>query len=200
MTFYRRRLPHLYNADHPIFLTWRLHGSLPPNRAFPEAAVTSGEAFAALDRLLDEARTGPVYLRQPAIADMVVEIIRHNADVLKRYDLHAFAVMPNHVHMLISPLVPLPVLTKALKGFTAKLANQMLHLTGTPFWQKESYDHLVRDHKEFERIRGYIEENPVRAGLVHEAGEYHWSSAEATGRSAPLRMGMARVLAGCFGF
>jgi REP element-mobilizing transposase RayT len=136
-----------------------------------------------MDRLLDEARTGPVYLRQSVIADMMVEIIRHNADVLKRYDLHAFVVMPNHIHMLISPLIPLPVLTKTLKGFTAKLANQMLALTGTPFWQQESYDHLVRDGKEFERIRRYIEQNPVRAGLVREASEYRWSSAEATGRS-----------------
>jgi putative transposase len=181
--FYSRRLPHLQNADQATFLTWRLHGSLPPNRAFPEASLNSGEAFTAMDRLLDEARTGPVYLRQPAIADMVVEVIRHNADMLKRYDLHAYAVMPNHVHMLISPHIPLPLLTKALKGFTAKLANQMLHLTGTPFWQQESYDRLVRDHKEFERIRRYIEENPVWAGLVAEASEYRWSSAEATGRS-----------------
>ena len=108
-----------------------------------------------MDRLLDEARSGPVCLRQPAIADMVVEIIRHNAEVLNRYDLHAYVVMPNHVHLLISPLVPLPALTKALKGFTAKLANQMMHLTGAPFWQQESYDHLVRDHKELERIREY---------------------------------------------
>jgi putative transposase len=183
MIFYRRRLPHLHNADQPVFLTWRLNGSLPPNRAFPDAPLNSGEAFAAMDRLLDEARTGPVYLRQAALADMVVDVVRHNADVLKRYDLHAYVVMPNHVHMLISPHIPLPLLTKALKGFTAKLANQMLHLTGTPFWQQESYDHLVRDQKEFDRIRRYIEENPVRAGLVHEAGEYRWSSAEATGRS-----------------
>jgi hypothetical protein len=108
LTFYRRRLPHLSNADQPIFLTWRLHGSLPPNRAFPQAALTSGEVFAVLDRLLDDARTGPVHVRQPAIADMIVEVIRHNADVLKRYDLHAFVVMPNHVHMLISPVLRCP--------------------------------------------------------------------------------------------
>ncbi len=136
-----------------------------------------------LDRLLDDARTGPVHLRQPAIADMIVEVIRHNADVLKRYDLHAFVVMPNHVHMLISPRIALPILTRTLKGYTAKLANQMLKLTGTPFWQEESYDHLVRNRVEFQRIRYYIEQNPVGAGLAHEAREYRWSSAEATGRS-----------------
>jgi putative DNA methylase len=182
--FYRRRLPHLYRDDQSIFLTWRLFGSLPPNRPFPSAGVTCGKAFAVLDRLLDESRTGPFYLRRPTIADMVVEVIHHCADVLGRYTLHAFVVMPNHIHMLVSPSIPLPQLTKTLKGFTAKRANQMLARTGNPFWQEESYDHLVRDRAEWERIKFYIEQNPVRAGLVRRADQYRWSSAGwATGRS-----------------
>jgi len=175
--FYRRRLRHLYRDDQPVFLTWRLYGSLPTNRSFPAAGVSSGKAFAALDRLLDESRTGPFYLRRPMIADMVVEVIHHCANVLGRYTLHAFVVMPNHVHILVSPNVPLPRLTKALKGFTAKRANQILARTGNPFWQEESYDHLVRDSVEWERIKFYIEQNPVRAGLVKEASQYRWSSA-----------------------
>ena len=97
----------------------------------------------------------------------------------------AYAIMPNHVHVLASPHVPLPQLTKALKGYTAKRANQILALTGNPFWQEESYDHLVRNAAEGERIRLYIEQNPVRAGLVKEASQYRWSSAGwPTGRSA----------------
>jgi putative DNA methylase len=140
--------------------------------------------FAVLDRLLDEARTGPAYLRRPAIADMVAEVIHHCANVLGRYTLHAFVVMPNHIHMLVSPNIPLPQVTKTLKSFTAKRANQMLARTGNPFWQEESYDHLVRDRAEWERIKFYIEQNPVRAGLVKEASQYRWSSAGwATGRS-----------------
>jgi putative transposase len=57
----------------------------------------------------------------------------------------------------------------------------MLQMTGKPFWQEESYDRRVRDGQEFERIRHYIEWNPVRAGLVCEARDYPWSSAEAAG-------------------
>jgi hypothetical protein len=53
----------------------------------------------------------------------------------------------------------------------------MLVRTGSPFWQEESYDHCVRNDREFERIRAYIEENPVRAGLAGEAAEFRWSSA-----------------------
>jgi putative DNA methylase len=172
MTFYRRRLPHFYEIDQPVFLTWRLHDSLPPNRAFPAETLNSGQAFAATGRLLDEASNGSVYLRQPAIASMIVEAINYNANVLGHYRLHAFVVMPNHVHLLATPAVPLSKLTKSLKGITARRANAMLALTGSPFWQEESYDHLVRDMPEFEKIRNYIEENPVRAGLAGEASNY----------------------------
>src|SRR5712675_1444590 len=118
MTFYRRHLPHMYEIDQPVFLTWRLHDSLPPNRTFP-AAFTSGQAFAAMDRLLDETCNGSFYLSQPAVADMIVEAINYNADVLAHYRLHAFVVMPNHVHLLATPAVALPKLTKSLKSITA---------------------------------------------------------------------------------
>jgi hypothetical protein len=53
----------------------------------------------------------------------------------------------------------------------------MLGLTGTPLWQDEGYYHMVRHRGEFEKIRGYIERNPVRAGLVSEASEICRSSA-----------------------
>ena len=72
MTFHRRRLPHFHEIDQPVFLTWRLHDSLPPDRAFPTETLNSGRAFAAMDRLLDEARAGAVYLRQSAVANMIV--------------------------------------------------------------------------------------------------------------------------------
>ena len=137
---------------------------------------------------VDEAQSGAVYLRQPPIANMIVEAIRHNADVLSHYSHHAFVVMPNHVHVLLTPAVPLPQLTRSLKCITSKRANAMLGLTGRPFWQDESYDHLVRSLTEFGKIRKYIEENPVRAGLVAQASDYRWSSAAgATGGAAPLR-------------
>jgi REP element-mobilizing transposase RayT len=186
---YQRRLPHISTTEQPVFLTWRLHGSLPPHRFFPGGPLPSGQAFAALDRLLDEARTSPFYLRQPALADMVVEAIRYNAQVLKHYVLHAFVVMPNHVHLLVTAGVGLPQLSKSLKGITGKRANAMLALTGRPFWQEESYAHVVRREKEFQTIRSYIAENPVRAGLVRQATGYRWSSAGAT-RGSPADQGV----------
>ena len=174
-TFNVRRLPHYHAIDQPIFLTWRLHGSLPSNRFFPPT-ITSGQAFVAMDRLLDNARTGPLYLRQPEIAAMVVEAIRYRQD-LGSYQLHAFVVMANHVHLLITPHVEVSRLMHSLKRFTAREGNRMLGHTGQPFWQDESYDRLVRDETEFQRIARYIEMNPVKAGLAAAPEAFPWSGA-----------------------
>ncbi len=143
-----------------------------------------------MDKLLDAAATGKVYLRQPEIANMIVEAIHYNADSLEQYTLHAFVVMPNHVHFLITPKSALPKIMKSLKGITARRANAMLSLTGARFWQEESYDHLVRDDKEFEKIRRYVEENPVRAGLVRTSSEYRWSSAAEASWGSPADQGV----------
>src|SRR4029079_5894564 len=93
-----------------------------------------------------------------------------------RYQLHAFVVMANHVHMLVTPTVASTKWLGPLKGYTAHHANRILGRAGH-FWQDESYDHLVRSGAEFERIRAYIENNPVSAGLVGAAEDFRWSSA-----------------------
>jgi REP element-mobilizing transposase RayT len=128
-----------------------------------------------MDRLLDNARTGPLYLRQAELAGMVVEAI-HYRDC-RHYDLHCYVVMANHVHLLATPLVEVSKLTQSLKRFTAREGNRILGLTGQPFWQDESYDRIVRDDAEFRRIAGYIEMNPVKAGIVSTPEEFLWSSA-----------------------
>lgn len=84
--------------------------------------------------------------------------------------------MPNHVHLLILPGIATERLMKSLKGASAREAN-VLGRTGEPFWQKESYDHWVRNPSEFQKIRRYIAANPVKAGLVREPRDYTWSSA-----------------------
>src|SRR5436309_6994426 len=73
---------------------------------------------------------------------------------LGHYDLLAYVVMPNHVHMLVLPKISPSKFMKSLKGFTAREANLVSNRTGEPFWQAESYDHWVRNSDEGERIRG----------------------------------------------
>src|SRR5262249_41655727 len=146
--FYQRRLPHLQVQGRPNFITWRLHGSLPINRVFP-TDDNAGKAFVAMDRILDREITGPAHLRRPEIAELVVDAFRYGQEHLGQYQLHAFVVMPNHVHILITPSVEIAKITHTLKRFTARDANRVLGLTAKPFWQDESYDHLVRNEREF---------------------------------------------------
>jgi type I restriction enzyme R subunit/putative DNA methylase len=93
------------------------------------------------------------------------------------YDLRAFVVMSNHVHVLLRPLQATARLLQWLKRSTAREANQVLGRTGQPFWQRESYDHWVREERQLERIVVHIENNPVQAGLARVPSQYRWSSA-----------------------
>jgi putative transposase len=171
-----RPLPHWDVIGSPLFVTFRLQGSLPANRIFLPERLTTGKAFVAMDRILDNARTGPLFLREPNIADLVMQALLDGETRFSRYELHAFVVMANHVHMLVTAHVVATKWLGPLKGFTAHEANGILRHHGKPFWQDESYDHLVRSDAEFGRICGYIESNPVTAGVVGAAEAYLWSS------------------------
>jgi REP element-mobilizing transposase RayT len=154
-----------------------LKDSLPRGRVFPPAQLTDGKSFVMMDRILDKAAHGPRHLAQPEIAAIMTKCLADGEHQFHRYQLHSFVVMPNHVHVLVTPSVPAAQWLGPLKGFTAHEANAFLGLTGKSFWQQESYDHLVRSDEEFERIRRYIENNPVKAGLVAEPADFEWSSA-----------------------
>jgi putative transposase len=173
----QRRLPHLYPRDKLLFLTWHLYGSLPHNLYPPPGKQNAGQAFVWMDRYLDTARTGPLYLGQEPIAALVQASIYYGAQELKYYDLGAYVIMANHVHLLVSPRTLPSRFLQTLKGYTARQANLVLNRTGQPFWQSESYDHWVRNDGERERIKSYIENNPVKAGLVTNVEDYRWSSA-----------------------
>jgi REP-associated tyrosine transposase len=181
---YQRRLPHWNPEDAALFITWRLHGSLPAPQ--PEwLSLPAGKRFAAEDRALLHT-IGPHYLANPNVAGAVVRTLRFGEEHLHLYDLHAWVIMSNHIHILIDPHSPLPKITQSIKSYSAREANMVLGRTGEPFWQIESYDHWVRSEKEFATIVRYIEFNPVSAGLVNDPEEYLWSSAwkEDAGREA----------------
>lgn len=177
----QRRLPHIYPENRWLFVTWHLHGSLPSSRFAPSGKTTAGEAFVWMDRYLDEARSGPVFLTQEEIAQRVVDSLFKGAD-LSHYQLGPFAIMANHVHVLLLPQISPSRLLQSLKGFTAREANKLLGRTGEQFWRRESYDHWVRDESEWNRIARYIEKNPITAGLVERIEDYPWSSANAKWR------------------
>ncbi len=184
MAFYARNLPHWHPEGQALFITWRLYGSLPKEvlqameiERKDKKKPSAGRAFRDADQLLDRAQSGPLWLKDPRIAGCVVDSLRRGDAELNHYRLHAFVVMANHVHALLTPLVAVRRITNGIKGVTSREANRILHRTGQPFWQVESYDHWVRNEEEFARIRSYIERNPVAAGLVPRPEDWAWSSA-----------------------
>ena len=163
--FYRRKLPHWHPDTTEatfLFVTWRLAGSMPRNELpQPPTGVprSTGRAFLALDREMDKAALGPVWLRDTRVARVVTETLLYGESGRQFYQLRAWVIMPNHVHVVLRPKTSLPVITRWLKGSSARKANLILGRTGKVFWQDESFDHRVRDEMELDRIVHYVEHN-----------------------------------------
>lgn len=220
----RGNLPHWYQPGHAHFITYRLAGTIPTallqswrldrDRQLeigPPDGITSSEyrsrlhkqLFANYDAHLDASQRDRC-LADNRIATIVRENLYHHHG--HKYELLAYCIMPNHVHVLLQPFVlpagagpsvaeaasfgnehcfsdeapdersPLSAIMHSLKSYTANRANAVLDRSGQ-FWQHESYDHWVRDLDELERIVWYIQQNPVRAGLCTSPREWRWSSA-----------------------
>jgi REP element-mobilizing transposase RayT len=176
--YYERVLPHWHPQEAWLFVTACLFGALPVWKR-PEQA-TSGETFRDMDRLLDSAGAGPVWLKDTRVADAVVQALQSAQHEKLLCEIGGFVVMSNHVHLLMKPVAPAGQCMQWIKGVSARKANEILGRTKLPFWQKESYDHWVRSSDEYGRILRYIEWNPVKAGLVKEPELWVWSSARTT--------------------
>jgi REP-associated tyrosine transposase len=97
-----------------------------------------------------------------------------------KFYLHAAVVMPEHVHLLLTPLrdadgwpYELPGILRLIKGASAHSVNRLLQQAG-PVWQEESFDHVLRSNESFDEKLEYIRQNPVRRGLVTKPDEYPW--------------------------
>lgn len=179
MPYYERNLPHWIPERRELFVTWRLSGSLPMAvvRALAaENQFSEGRRFAKAELELDAANFGPTWLRNSQIAAEIVSAMKKVRSE-RMCEIHSFVVMPNHVHLLLEPRGELARITQKLKGSTARIANRILGRTGESFWQDESFDHWIRDPVEFERVKAYIERNPVKAGLALRPEDWKWSSA-----------------------
>jgi REP element-mobilizing transposase RayT len=125
--------------------------------------------------------------------DVILQHCRH--DDGKRIQLHAAVVMPNHVHLLLTPLrdgqgwpYGLPSILKLIKGVSARNVNKLLGSSG-PVWQEESFDHILRSNESFQEKQDYIRKNPVRVGLVEKPQDYQWLWVEESpcGADTPVR-------------
>jgi len=183
-------LPHWYKQGATYAVTFRLADSLPDPvlqeyrkerdslKALISEAASSGDSTreaelrlrnadlyeSMIARQLD-AGGGNAWMRNPEIAGIVARSILHFAG--ERFELGAWCVMPNHVHLLLSPKdgFELSDILHSIKRHSAKEANKVLGREGD-FWQKESYDHIVRDQEDYWNQRAYVLRNPEKAALA----------------------------------
>jgi len=169
----RGYLPHWEQTDRTYFVAFRLHDSLPAEVLAKIRESSDRKKFddpqahrkfsAVIERSLN-AGHGACYMGKPLIASMIAFALKQFDG--QRYHLSAWCVMPNHVHVVFRPFVTwkLPAVIHSWKSFTAKRANVLLGRSGS-FWQREYYDHLVRNRKEYLRVVRYVVDNPTKAGL-----------------------------------
>ena len=128
-----------------------------------------------IDAYLDRGY-GSCFLQDPRVAAMMQEALLYFDR--ERYGLHAWCVMPNHVHTLLTPKASwgLGQIAHSWKSFTAHEANKLLNRSGE-FWQTEPFDRYIRNEQHFRNAVAYIENNPVKAGLCAQPEDWLWSSA-----------------------
>ena len=119
---------------------------------------------------------GACWLKQDEIAAVVEGALLFFDN--ERYRLHAWVIMPNHVHYLLTPFPDrsLSNIIFSQKSYTANQANRILRHTGQ-FWFEDYFDRYIRDEQHFQAAVNYIEANPMKAGLCKSPEEWRWSSA-----------------------
>ena len=103
-------------------------------------------------------------------------------DHRKKYELYVAVVMPDHVHMILTPLidekrkeiVSLIEIMRGIKGWSARAINQRLGRHG-PVWQEESFDHVLRSSENLDAKIEYVLQNPARKRLVADSRDYRWA-------------------------
>jgi type I restriction enzyme R subunit len=205
------KLPHWYQPGVTCFVTFRTDDSMPREaanlwrrrrddwlrrhhispaipkwraklRELPEAQ--QAEFHSTFTREYEEHLDrghGECALRRPELAKRVANCLRHFDGI--RYKLGDFVVMPNHVHLLVclSGDTDIESQCTSWKKYSAIQINRALGRKGR-FWQEESFDHLVRSPEQFDRLRRYIADNPVKAAL--QSGEYvHYRCPESYAQS-----------------
>ena len=209
MAYYKRNLPHFLLEGYAYFVTIRLANTIPKQvynqikenynselnriigydnkeKKYEEYKTLQNYVFKKYETVLDKADFGRKWLQNEEIAKLVSSALFHNDS--KKYDLIAFTIMPNHVHIIIRPFEKeifklgeskskqymLIQIIGNIKSYTATKANKTLKRQGA-FWQHESYDHVIRDERELKKIVEYILNNPVKAKLCESPDEWRRS-------------------------
>jgi REP element-mobilizing transposase RayT len=186
----RGYVPHRDSPGLTQFVTYRLADSFPValRAEWSELFKIENdlERRKELESYLDRGR-GECWLRRPEIAQICQRAFRHFDG--KRYELKAWCLMPNHVHVLVKlTTTPMAEFVQSWKGYTSRLCNRILKRCNVKFWADGYWDTYMRDSAQELRTIRYIEENPVKAGLVPEQKSWLWSSATFRDEYGVLRL------------
>jgi REP element-mobilizing transposase RayT len=174
----RGYLPHFDAPNTTQFVTFLLRDAFPVTRRRewepflrePDQSLRRRKIEAWLDR-----GHGECWLGRPEVATQVEQILR--AEDGQRYRLRAWALMPNHVHLVVDVWqTPLSRLLHLWKGRSSREANRILVREGD-FWEREYFDTLIQEEAHLRKAVRYTENNPVRAAFVRDPSAWPWSSA-----------------------
>jgi REP element-mobilizing transposase RayT len=174
----RGYLPHCDFPNLIQFITIRLADSMPESRRGEWEHLLKieddREKRTKLEEYLDRG-VGECHLRNPGVAKIAEDAMLHFHN--ERYELLAWCVMPNHVHVLVHVWDwPLAKMLQNWKSISAVKANRLLLRCGE-FWQREYWETFMRDEEQERVAIHYIENNPVKARLCQLPEDWSFSSA-----------------------
>ena len=185
-------MPHWEVEDGRYFITLHLAGAIPAAgrlRLRAQAKALQGiprtdaadwiqaqrAIFAEMERWLDRGTWNP-HFKHPQVANATVEAIEHRRSV-GEWIVHAYVIMPTHVHLFLElGEERLQPSLENFKRWTTRQAIEILSLESKRFWQSDWFDHWSRSDAEDDRIVSYIQDNPVKAGLVSRYTDWPYGS------------------------
>ena len=165
----RKFLPHINMIGYYQFVTFRTYDSLDDFiKKIRDENISSREQEYKIDQYIDRSPKG-CYLNDEVLDYLYCYFIDKDKSF---YDLVAFSIMPNHVHILFKQNVELPKIMKQIKGTTAFEINKMLQRKGI-FWETNYYDKVIRNEAHFEQVYDYIKYNAIKADLRDEKERFY---------------------------
>jgi putative transposase len=107
----------------------------------------------------------------PRICLPMIDILR-DAATTRRFAVHAYCFMPDHLHLLVEGLTAESDFLNFMKTFRIRSSRHFTQSNHSSLWQKKFFDHILRSCESLESVSRYIWLNPVRTGLAKELGVY----------------------------
>jgi len=192
---HRSHGPHIQLSDAVVFITWRLAFTLPrhleelynelkkpdidnlPNlEGVKRKDINLFNRFCQYDDALGKLNIAGISLNKPDIVNITKEALHYYYS--KTYELHAYCIMSNHLHILIKPqkdetgcYYKVSSIVQKIKSFTAQRINKHLNRQGQ-LWDRFYFDRIIRDHTDYLNVVQYIVDNPVKAGLTDKPEDW----------------------------